>query len=70
MINSFNKMIQNILTGSSFIVFGILVIIFTYKQTWDSNTPMFNINRGMKGYLGGVGSIILGIMWILGKMHW
>jgi hypothetical protein len=56
--------IQDIGIGILLMIFGILIIWYTSKRP---ASRLFSINA--KGYIGGVGFIIFGIIYILNKLH-
>jgi len=53
---------QNIGVGVLLILFGIFIIWYTSKR--PKNTSLSLVNN-TQGYIGGVGFVILGIMYIL-----
>jgi hypothetical protein len=57
--------IGNIGIGLLMIIFGIGVIIFMSKR--PPSYPLTSVN--FKGYAGGVAFIIIGIIYILNKLH-
>lgn len=56
---------QNLIIGLLCIPAGIIAIIFTYKNP-DSQLK----NEDLKGYIGGIALIVIGVMFILGKLNW
>lgn len=59
------EIIENIGIGIFMIIFGIGVIIFMLKR--PPSYPLVSVN--FKGYAGGVAFILLGIIYILNKLH-
>jgi len=59
------EVIGNIGIGILMIIFGIGVIIFMSKR--PPSDPLVSVN--FKGYAGGVAFILLGIIYILNKLH-
>lgn len=57
-------MVKELIIGVVSIVIGIYLVIHTYR---NPNSQLTNIN--FKGFAGGIGLIIVGIMFILGKIH-
>jgi hypothetical protein len=52
---------KDIFLGFLFIIIGIFLLVFTYKN------PAVQIKSAdLKGYLGGIGFIILGVLTVLG----
>ena len=49
------------------IIFGIFVLRGTIK-TWDKKTDIFTTN--MKGLIASISFLIIGIMLLIGKVHW
>ena len=56
---------MNILIGLCFIAVGIYSIMYTYK-----NSDPQLVSADLKGYLGGVVAIILGVLAVLNKVTW
>jgi len=63
-------MVQNIIIGICCVVLGVLVVRLTFNHPTNESSAMGDFNRKLQGYLGGVGLIIIGIMLIVGKLHW
>jgi len=59
-------LLSNVIIGLLLILFGVFIVWQTYFY------PIKNDNTGgkMKSYAGGIGCFVLGIMSILGKLHW
>ncbi len=53
--------------GLAFLIGGIFFLWWTIK-TWVKGTDIFN--RNASGLIGSIGSIIGGIAFLLGKVHW
>lgn len=53
------------------IIIGVLVTIFTHKDG-RNESPTFTVSYIMhlKGYIGGVGAILLGILILMQKTEW
>lgn len=52
--------------GVACIIFGVIFTLWSIK-TWKKGDDLFTSN--VKGLIAGVGSIIAGIMFLLGKLH-
>ena len=55
-------MLINLIVGSVCILIGVWIFIFTYRNP-DSQLKSLDL----KGYIAGIGFIILGIMCLIGK---
>lgn len=56
----------SILSGIAFIIIGIALMYYFYKNPVEDNYNASNT----KGIVAGVFSIIIGIMLLMGKVHW
>jgi len=59
------EVIENIWVGILMIIFGIGVLFFMSKR--PPSDPLISVN--FKGYAGGIAFILLGIIFILNKLH-
>lgn len=55
----------NMFSGIGLILFGIALLYYTYR---NPNSTLSSIDT--KGYIGGVGAVILGVLLLLGKIKW
>ena len=53
----------NILISLVFLIFGIYFVYNTYKK------PAILFSTDLKGYIGGIGCIAIGLMSLFGKMN-
>jgi len=58
----------NILIGLVFLAGGILFLWWSIKN--PSTDELDSLTSDIKGYIGGIGAIFIGILLLLGKVHW
>ena len=64
---NFNIMDKDKWLGVGLIFAGLFFLRWTIK-TWDKERDIFNTNAS--GLIGTIGSIVGGIAFLLGKVHW